>query len=314
MARIAIVGSGVVGQATGKGFGQLGHEVVFADVKDDVLARLRAEGHSAIHVHHLPEYPASAIVLSLPTPTEHGRLQLKYLESALEMVANCIAASEDYKLVVVRCTVPPGTTEELIIPRLERASGKAVGRQFGVSHNPEFLRAVSSEQDFLEPWLMVFGSHDDRSGRELEELYGPILARNHIPVVRTDLRTAEMAKYASNLYNAAKISFTNEIWSACRRLGIDGDEVMAIASQSAEGMWNPRYGTRGGYPYGGACLPKDTTAFLAFAAETGIPMPLLAAVVEVNERIAAGNGNADADDAVPAYMAAAAGGGGGAGG
>ena len=173
MARIAIVGSGVVGQATGKGFSQLGHEVIFGDVKDDVLVRLRAEGYSATHVHHLPEDPASAIVLSLPTPTEHGRLQLRYLESALEVVADCIAASEDYKLVVVRCTVPPGTTEELIIPRLERASGKAVGRQFGVSHNPEFLRAVSSEQDFLEPWLMVFGSHDERSGRELEEARQP---------------------------------------------------------------------------------------------------------------------------------------------
>ncbi len=95
-----------------------------------------------------------------------------------------------------------------------------------------------------------------------------------------------MTKYAHNLFNAAKISFTNEMWLASKALGIDGDQVMALVAQSAEGMWNPRYGIRGGFPYSGACLPKDIAAFVSVARELGWHTPLLQATIEVNQRTA----------------------------
>jgi UDPglucose 6-dehydrogenase len=285
MCSIAMVGSGVVGQATGKGFAQLGHEVTFTDIRDEVLASLEAEGYRTLPVRDLPMCAATTVIVCVSTPTIGGRIELRHLQSALGVVADWLRTSDDYRLVVMRSTVPPETTEKMALPILERRSGKKVGSQFGLCFNPEFLREVSAESDFLEPWLIVFGSYDERSASKLEEIYAPLAARDHVPIVRTDLQTAEMAKYASNLFNATKISFSNEMWMACNRLGIDGNAVMAMVSKSAEGMWNARYGTRGGYAYGGACLPKDTTAFLAFAESLGIKMPLLKATIAVNEAI-----------------------------
>jgi UDPglucose 6-dehydrogenase len=286
MGNIAIVGSGVVGQATGKGLAQLGHEVTFVDVREEIVTALAAEGYSSLPVRDLPLCAASTVVVCVSTPTVAGRIELMHLRSALALIADWLRASEDYRLVVMRSTVPPGTTKEVVLPILERSSGKKAGSEFGLCFNPEFLREVSAENDFLEPWLIVFGSYDDRSASKLEEVYAPLCARDHVPVVHTDLQTAEMAKYASNLFNATKISFSNEIWMTCRSLGIDGNEVMGIVARSAEGMWNPRYGTRGGYCYGGACLPKDTAAFLAFAESQGLKMPLLRATIAANEAVA----------------------------
>jgi UDPglucose 6-dehydrogenase len=95
-----------------------------------------------------------------------------------------------------------------------------------------------------------------------------------------------MIKYAQNLYNATKISFTNEIWSVCQKLSIDSDTVMGAVAQSAEGMWNSRYGISGGYPYDGSCLPKDTRAFLSYAKqELDMEMPLLEATIKINDSL-----------------------------
>ena len=132
--------------------------------------------------------------------------------------------------------------------------------------------------------IAVIGELNKRSGDLLQGLYSPLCQRNHTPIFRTDLRTAEMAKYAHNLFNAAKISFTNETWLVSKELGIDGNQVMALVAQSAEGMWNPRYGIRGGFPYSGNCLPKDIEAFVNLARDLGWPTPLLEAAIAVNQR------------------------------
>lgn len=284
MERIAIIGSGVVGTATGKGFGKLGHDVVFVDTNPHVVQRLHHEGYQAIYPSALPSVQPSVSMICVPTPNDRdGRQDLAFLEAALAAIGPLLT-SPDYHLVVVRSTVLPTVTENLVVPALENRSGGRAGRDFGVCMNPEFMREATAEDDFLNPWIVVIGEFDKRSGDLLERLYKPLCRPLHTPVFRTDLRTAEMTKYAHNLFNAAKISFTNEMWMVSKELGIDGNQVMTLAAKSAEGMWNPRYGIRGGFPYGGNCLPKDIGAFVGFARALGWHTPLLEATIEVNER------------------------------
>jgi len=182
---------------------------------------------------------------------------------------------------VVRSTVPPTSTEQRLTPILERASGKRAGTGFGVAMNPEFLRQVSSEQDFARPWITVLGTADRRTAELLDTLYAPFGAL----IVRCTPTEAEMIKYVNNVYNAVKISYFNEIHEICQRLGVDSNLVSATVARSAESMWNPLYGTRGGVPYGGACLPKDTTAFMQFAREHGFEHLMLEATMAVNDRL-----------------------------
>jgi len=173
------------------------------------------------------------------------------------------------------------TTERRITPILEQTSGKLAGVDFGVAMNPEFLRQMSSEQDFARPWITVLGVSDRQTMEVLEPLFAPFGAL----IVRCTPTEAEMIKYVSNSYNAVKISYFNEVDAICQQLGVDSNLIGAAVARSAESMWNPLYGIRGGVPYGGACLPKDTAAFMAFVRENGWEHPMLEAAIETNYRL-----------------------------
>jgi len=283
MAHIEIVGAGVVGQATGKGLARWGHRVVFCDTDKKVLDELAREGYEVCCARADPSPSPFATLICVPTPTVHGEASLKSLWAALTRVSKRIIASASYQLVVIRSTVPPGTTEKAG-RFLESVSGKKAGEHFGICHNPEFLRAASAEEDFLEPPLILVGVSDHRSAAAVRSLYVRP-GGSDPPVVITDPRTAEVVKYACNLYNATKISFSNEVWLLCRSLGIDGDAVMSCVSKAAEGMWNPAYGIRGGSPYSGSCLPKDVEAFLGFVRRHGLQARLIRGVQEVNKNV-----------------------------
>ena len=283
---IAVIGSGVVGTATGAGLAAMGHRVVFCDVDPKRVGLLNARGFNAISLEELSAIEALAYLISVPTPTTDGRVDTSFVREAALAVGRTMRATDGYVLVVVRSTVPPGTTERIVIPALELASGKRVGIDFGVCMNPEFLRAATAEEDFLEPRVIVIGQLDDRSGDLLAAIYGPW---SDVPVLRMSLRTAEACKYVSNLFNATKISFFNEMDRFLGAQGIDTDAAFAATAIGAEGMWNPDYGTRGGFPYGGVCLPKDTVGFLGFAEELGLShlLPVLRATIQVNDEIGA---------------------------
>lgn len=281
MAHLLIVGSGVVGQATGKGFAKKGHEITYADIDPKTIARLHNEGKRAMRVHEVDWNDVDIVMLTVSTPSVEGRIVLDYIESAARDVGIGLAQANHFITVVVRSTVPPTTTEQRIAPILECASGKRAGRDFGVAMNPEFLRQVSSEQDFARPWLTVIGAADAHTAKLLDELYEPFGSLT----VRCTPTEAEMIKYVNNIYNAVKISYFNEVHAICDRLGVNGHLVGAAVARSAESMWNPLYGTRGGVPYGGACLPKDTTAFMSFVREHGWDHLLLEATIEVNNRL-----------------------------
>jgi UDPglucose 6-dehydrogenase len=170
-----------------------------------------------------------------------------------------------------------------------------------VAMNPEFLRQVSAAQDFARPWITVLGAADRRTAAALDALYRPFGAL----IVHCTPTEAEMIKYVNNVYTAVKISYFNEVHAICQELGIDSSLVGAAVARSAESMWNALYGTRGGAPYGGACLPKDTEAFLSFVHERGWEHQMLEAAIAVNQQLTTIAPAVASPDQIDAALAAA---------
>ena len=285
MSKIAIVGSGVVGKATGMGFLSHGtNDVYFCDINKETLNSLRSQGYNAITLDELYDASFEFYMLSLPTPTNGHGVEVGPLKGVIERLAIALKHnSYDYPIVVIRSTVPPGTTGELLCPILETDSGLVCGHDFGIAFNPEFLRAGSADQDFRNPWITLLGVDNEKTWERLVSIYYPFRAE----IFRLSAKQAEFQKYVHNLYNATKISFFNEMRLVAKHLSLDSESVFESVVISAEGMFNPPYGTHDYGPFGGACLPKDTAGFLRFAVDNDIPMPLLRAVIEVNEVIKA---------------------------
>ena len=282
--RVVVIGSGVVGTATGLGLAANGAQVTFCDVSLDRIAVLRRRGLATVDAIELARRQFDAYLISVPTPTVDWQVDLSFLVEATATVGAALRSHPGKPLVVVRSTVPPGSTERTVIPLLEESSGLRAGLDFSVAMNPEFLRAATAEDDFAHPRVIVIGALDDESDAAMRRLYR---AWADVPTMSMDLVTAESTKYVSNLFNAAKISFFNEMHSALERIGADATAAFGAVRMGAEGMWNPKYGTRGKAPYGGVCLPKDTAGFLGFAATNGFAdlMQVLRATIAVNDRL-----------------------------
>jgi UDPglucose 6-dehydrogenase len=281
MSHIVVIGSGVVGKATGKGFIKKGHQVTFVDVLPATIDKLRAEGLHACTIGAVDWRSADILMVTVPTPTEGDQISLEYVGQAAADIGKMLKTTDRYIVAVMRSTVPPTTTEKFFAPIIESHSGKRAGVDFGVAMNPEFLRQAVAEQDFARPWITVIGSNDPKTTTILEQLYKPFGAL----IANCTSTEAETIKYVNNIYNAVKISYFNEVHAICKQLGVDGDLVGSVVARSAESMWNPLYGTKGGVPYGGACLPKDTKAFAGFARQMGFEHLMLDATMEVNDRL-----------------------------
>lgn len=263
MATVGIYGSGCVGRATGKALQAVGHICIYTDTRAGTLAELQGQGLDA-----------------RPIETMAGAGT-----EAAWSVGRALARSEAYHVVALRSTVPPGTLRGRVLPLLERASGRRVGRDIGLCACPEFLREASAEQDALYPWVVVIGAHDRRAGEVMERIYAPLAGRTGCPVIVTDLETAEYAKCVSNAFNAVKITFFNQMAELAERTGASAEVVGEIVARSAEGMWNPRYGIRAGAPFGGTCLPKDARALSTLAYEHDADLSLLRAALHYNDAL-----------------------------
>jgi UDPglucose 6-dehydrogenase len=306
VSRIFIVGSGTVGSATGLDLIRAGHQVTFVDDADTRVAALTEQGLDARPSLALVGEPEAFIFLCLPTPSDSHGYDLTAIQDGAVQVGRALAEADARHIVVVRSTVPPGTTRELVRPLLERHSGKQDGVGFGLAASPDFRRTsrpvpgpisqgrtepgrteqglpirglFEERQGVSGPRMTVIGALSQRVAHRLGDLLGPLGGQVR---VFDDPATAELIKCTSSLFNATKISFWNEIWGVCGQLGLDPDQIADTVASSAQGSIDPGYGLRGGAPYGGAQLPGDTGGFLGFAAELGIPMPLLSAVVGVN--------------------------------
>jgi GDP-mannose 6-dehydrogenase len=222
---------------------------------------------------------ADLSLVCVGTPSnENGSLCLDFVSRAAAQIGESLAGGKAYHVVCVRSTVLPGTIEGVVIPVLEKQSGLRAGRNFGVCMNPEFLREGTSIRDYYEPPFTIVGELDPASGDVVASLYSSLPA----PVVRTRLRNAEMVKYACNAFHALKITFANEIGNLCKRMGLDGREVMNIFCRDDRLNISPVY-LQPGFAFGGSCLPKDVRAILHRAGEVDLELPVMRSVLPSNQ-------------------------------
>ena len=280
MPNISIIGSGFVGGSAGKGFMELGHKVIFYDVADKDMPNFTKDIDYAIKNTDIS-------FICVPTPSD-GEIDLSYIKETSEKLGLCLAKKDSYHVIVVKSTVVPKTTEDVVIPIVKEKSGKKIGKDIGVCMNPEFMTEIANtwiedegveafSKNFFTEDRIVIGEYDKKSGDVIEDLYKPLKK----PIYRTDIRTAEMIKYANNCCLASKISFWNEIFLVCNELGIDSQKVADLVSV------DPRigkYGTVHGKAFGGKCLPKDLAAFISFAKDYHDPV-FLKAVESVNKQM-----------------------------
>ncbi len=292
--RLSIIGTGYVGLVTGACFAKLGHSVICVDIDPDKVQKIN-KSISPIYEQGLTSLLAtyknnitatndtnSAIMntditfLCVGTPSmKNGSIDLSYLKEATKQIATILKNKKTWHLIVIKSTVLPGTTQQIVLPLLEQYSGKKAGTDFGLAMNPEFLKEGVAIQDFLQPDRIVFGFYDERSRTTLRELYNNFTC----PLVETSLSAAEMIKYASNTFLATKISFINEIGNLCKKLGIDTYEVatgMGLDSRIGRPFLDSGIG------WGGSCFPKDVDALITWAVEIKEPTRIIERVKEVN--------------------------------
>lgn len=295
--RISVVGAGYVGLVTGTCLSEAGHEVVLVDVDHRKVSRINRrespiyeEGLDAILQEKVgagltatsklytavSETDATFICVGTPS-SEDGSVDLSYVEKSSNDIGKILKDKKDFHVVIVKSTVVPGTTEDIVLPILERESGKTRGADFGVAMNPEFLREGRAVEDFRHPDRIVIGCMDEKTRKLVTDIY----STHTCPVMHTCPRTAEMIKYASNSFLAAKLSFINEVGNICKKMGVNVYEV-------AEGMGfderiSPSF-LNAGPGFGGSCFPKDVLALISMARRVGEEPLMLENLLEVNEK------------------------------
>lgn len=296
--KISIFGLGYVGSVTGACLAELGHDVVGADVSP-VKVDLINQGKSPIveqdidrilrDVVRAGKFRATGDVagavratdlalVCVGTPSRpNGSLGLEAIKRVSGQIGSALKAHRRYFVVVVRSTVLPGTVEDVVIPILERRSGRKAGRDFGVCMNPEFLREGSSVHDFYHPPKHVIGELDGRSGGALLRIYRGVDAK----VFRVPIKVAEMVKYCDNSFHALKVAYANEIGGLCREYGVDSHRVMDIFCSDTKLNISPAY-LKPGFAFGGSCLPKDVRALASETKRLDLDSPILNAILPSN--------------------------------
>lgn len=306
--QIAIIGTGYVGLVTGISLAVFGHTVVcvgrdnekikkinagnapFYEPGLDVLIKkvIRKKIFSATDDLKKAIQKSEIIVIAVGTPTVENKIDLSAIMKASEQIGEAMKFVKKYQVVVVKSTVLPFTTERFVGKTIEKISGKKIG-QFGLCMSPEFLREGQAVEDALQPDRVVIGASDNKSGKTFAKLYKKI----NTPLIFTDLKTAEMTKYAANALFATLISYSNEIARICEAVGgIDAADVwkgVHLDKRLTPVIKNKRI-TPGvvsfiysGCGYGGSCFPKDTKALSNFADSLGEDIPIIKNVIKTNE-------------------------------
>lgn len=298
--RIAIMGLGYVGAVTGACLAEMGHHVIGVDpnlvkanlINDgippvvenglkDVIEKVVKLGRFSASVDWRSAIETSDLALvCVGTPCHpNGSLDLKYIRRVSEHIGEALKVKTDYYIVVIRSTVIPGTVERIVIPILEQYSGKKAGKDFGICMMPEFLREGTSVHDFYNPPKTVIGEYDQRSGESLSKIFKEINA----PLIRTDVKIAEMVKYTDNCFHALKVSFANEIGNICKEFEFDSHKVMEIFCMDTKLNLSPYY-LKPGFAFGGSCLPKDLRALTYEAKMRDVETPVLSSILESNRK------------------------------
>lgn len=292
---VSVVGSGYVGMITGMGLCDLGFNIIFVDVdreKIDMindgrppifekglkeLMEKRKGQYRATNDYHDAVENSRITIICVGTPSnEDGSIDLSYIRESAASIGRELKNIGSYHTVIVKSTVLPGTTLEVVKPLIEKASGKNAVTDFGLAMNPEFLKEGVALQDFFNGDRIVLGSDDDRTRGILEELYRNL----RVNKMNTGIRAAEMIKYASNSFLALKISYANEIGNYCKKMGIDPEEV--FRGVGLDSRISPKF-FGSGIGFGGSCFPKDVNALRSDFRRMGMEPVLLDGTIKVNE-------------------------------
>lgn len=297
--RISVFGLGYVGTVAAGCLARDGHEVVGVDTagtKVDLInagqspiieARIGEIIHEATeagwlrattdHEEAICQTELSFVCVGTPS-LSNGHLDLSSIRRVCEQIGGALRNKRARHTVAIRSTILPGTLRNILIPVLEETSEKKAGRDFGVCHNPEFLREGSAVEDFTCPPMTVIGEYDQTAGNMLAGVYQKLTA----PLVRTTPETSEMIKYASNCWHALKIGFANEVGNLCKMLSVDGREVMEIFCLDKKLNLGAAY-LAPGFAFGGSCLPKDLRALSYAAKLQDLELPILKSILPSNE-------------------------------
>ncbi|GAB4377527.1 MAG: nucleotide sugar dehydrogenase [Calditrichia bacterium] len=296
--KIAVFGLGYVGCVSAACFANEGHDVYGVDVHpekvdiinkgkspivetglDQLVEKVVGKGKlkaTTDYIEAVHESDISLICVGTPS-NRNGSVSLDYIFRVAEQVGDALRKVNHYHVFVIRSTVPPGTLGKAM-DIIAKTSGKKIVTDFGGCSNPEFLREGSALNDFYNPPYTVIGEWDQRSGDVLAEIYRSIDA----PLIRTDVKVAEMVKYANNVFHAVKVNFGNEIGTICKSYGIDSHKLMEIFCMDDKLNLSSYY-LKPGFAFGGSCLPKDVRALAYQAKERDLELPMLQSLMPSNQ-------------------------------
>lgn len=295
---ISIFGLGYVGSVSAACFASMGHRVTGVDVNpakvemmedgrspiiEASMIELVAEGHRACRLHATVDSVAAVLdsdvsFVCVGTPSlRSGKLDLSHIEKVAQEIGAALKQKKSRHTVVLRSTVLPGTTESIVVPMLEKASGRRNGIDFTVAYNPEFMREGSAVADFLHPPYTILGAQDLAHLVPLRELYKSTPGK----LFETSIPVAEMVKYFSNAFHAVKVTFANEVGTLCKHLGVDAQAVTEIFTSDTRLNISPAY-LSPGFAFGGSCLPKDVRALTHKAKELDLKLPMLESLLTSN--------------------------------
>lgn len=299
--RISIFGLGYVGTVSSSCLAALGHTIVGVDLSKERVAAMH-NGRSPIVEPQIDKLISEAAAAGRLTATDRadeaiqqtdlslicvgtpsaadGSVSLNEIHSVIAAIGDAIAAKPSSHVVVMRSTVPPGSAETMVIPELERRSGRRLGMGLDYYSNPEFLREGCAVSDFYAPPFTLVGALQGDRVEVLCELYKDVRAQ----LVVTSFRIAESVKYLSNTYHAVKIAFANEAGAILSAHGVDSREAFRIFHLDQTLNISPAY-LQPGFAFGGSCLPKEVRSFLALARASGVAAPFLDSVLSSNQSV-----------------------------
>ena len=296
---ISVFGLGYVGTVTATCLAHKGHNVIGVDLSlakieamqagrspivEPRVANLISECHAAdcLHATSDSEYAilnSEISFLCVGTPSlRNGKLDLGHIEPVCREIGLVLKKKNGFHLVVLRSTILPGTAEIIVVPALEKSSGKKLGQDFGVCVNPEFMREGTAVADFLEPTMTVIGAADSKHSGMLREIYKWAPGR----IFETSFRSAEMVKYVCNAWHAIKVSFANEVGTLAKEFGVDAEALVEIFTADTRLNISSRY-LKPGFAFGGSCLPKDLRALNYRAKELDLNLPLFQSILPSND-------------------------------
>ena len=302
MHKISFIGMGYVGLCTAVCFANKGFKTIIS-TNDPEKVKMVKKGMPPFYEPQLEKLLEKAIknknlkamvgrkeailetdvsFITVGTPSQpDGSVNLKFVEQTSKEIGKALKKKKDSHLVVVKSTVPPGTTNNLVKTNIEKQSGKTCSKHFQLCFNPEFLREGNAIYDTLHPDYIVIGEHDKKSGDTLEQVYKQFYSKNTSPIIRTNLPTAELIKYANNAFLATKISLINTFANLCEK--IPGADITKVAEAiGKDHRINPHF-LNAGLGWGGSCFPKDLKAIIAHSKKLGYNPTLIQATQKANQ-------------------------------